>query len=163
MELNELDRRLILAVQDGLPLVPRPFAAVAAAAQCSEEEAIARLSRLMEAGVVKRFGLVVRHQELGYGANAMTVWDIPDDRVDEIGARMAEFAPVTLCYRRPRRPPHWPYNLFAMVHGRDRAVVEGQVADMAAKLQLTAVPRAVLFSRRRYKQRGARYGSATHG
>ncbi len=162
MELSDLDRRLILAVQDGLPLVPRPFAVVAAAAQCAENDAIARLSQLAEAGVIKRFGLVVRHHELGYDANAMTVWDIPDDRVDAVGARMAEFPHVTLCYRRPRRPPQWRYNLFAMVHGRDRAVVERQVAEMAASLGLTEMPREVLFSRRRFKQRGARYGSVAH-
>lgn len=160
MELSELDRRLILAVQDGLPLVPQPYAAVAEAAGCSEDQALARLTAMMEAGVIKRLGLVVRHHELGYRANAMTVWDVPDAEVEEVGRRMAAFPCVTLCYRRPRRPPEWPYNLFAMVHGRDRHRVEAQVEAMARDLGLVGHRRAVLFSLRRFKQRGARYGAA---
>lgn len=158
MELSELDRRLIVAAQDGLPLVPRPYAAVAETAGCTEDDAIAGIARLMECGIIKRLGIVVRHHELGYRANAMTVWDVPDDAVDEIGRRMSDFADVTLCYRRPRRPPVWRYNLFAMVHGRDRAVVAALVERMAESLGLTDVAREVLFSRRRFKQRGARYG-----
>lgn len=159
MVLNDTDRRLIAATQAGLPLCPRPFAAVADAAGCSEDEAITRLQELMQGGLIKRFGIVVRHHELGYRANAMTVWDIPDDHVAEIGRGMAGFSCVTLCYRRPRRPPAWPYNLFAMVHGRDRAVVEEQVARMAEQLGIAALPRQVLFSLRRFKQCGARYAA----
>ncbi len=158
MELTDLDRRLIVAVQDGLPLVPRPYAAVAAAAGCGEDEALARLEAMIEAGIIKRFGLVVRHHELGYRANAMTVWNIPDAEVDAVAARIAARDCFTLCYRRPRRLPHWPYNLFAMVHGRDRARVEAQVAEIAAELGIPDERRAVLFSTRRFKQRGARYG-----
>lgn len=158
MELTDLDRRLIAAVQDGLPLVPRPYAAVAAAAGCGEDEALARLGAMVEAGIIKRLGLVVRHHELGYCANAMTVWDIPDAEVDAVAARIAAHDCVTLCYRRPRRPPDWPYNLFAMVHGRDRVRVEAQVAGIAAELGIPDERRAVLFSTRRFKQRGARYG-----
>lgn len=157
MVLSETDRRLIAATQGGLPLEPRPFAAVAARVGISEAEAIERLRALMQGGLIKRFGIVVRHHELGYRANAMTVWDIPDAMVGEIGRRMAEFPCVTLCYQRPRRLPEWRYNLFAMVHGRDRAVVEGQVALMAERLGIADLPRQVLFSLRRFKQRGARY------
>jgi DNA-binding Lrp family transcriptional regulator len=160
MELSETDRRLIAAVQGGLPLDCHPFARVAEQAGVSEQEAISRLDALMRLGLIKRFGIVVRHHELGYRANAMTVWDIPDHQVDEVGRRMAEVPCVTLCYRRPRRPPEWPFNLFAMVHGRDRAVVEQQVAMMAERLGIAALPRRLLFSGRRFKQRGARYVDA---
>lgn len=160
MDLSDTDRRLIAATQGGLPLDPRPFAIVADRAGVSEDVAIDRLRSLMHSGLIKRFGIVVRHHELGYRANAMTVWDIPDAQVDEIGRRMAECPCVTLCYRRPRRLPDWPYNLFAMVHGRDRTVVEGQVEWMAATLGIATVPRQVLFSLRRFKQRGARYAAA---
>lgn len=157
MVLSETDVRLVAAVQGGLPLCPRPFAVVAEVAGCSEDEAIRRLDALMHSGLIKRFGIVVRHHELGYRANAMTVWDIPDARVDEVGRRMAEFACVTLCYRRPRHLPEWRYNLFAMVHGRDREIVAGQVERMAERLCIADLPRQVLFSLRRFKQRGARY------
>ncbi len=156
--LDERDRALVRAVQGGLPLVPRPYAAVAAAAGMSEAEVISRLRRLAERGVIRRLGVVVRHRELGYTANAMVVWDVPDDRVAELGRCLAAYPFVTLCYRRPRRPPAWPYNLFCMIHGRSREGVLAQVDQLVRECGLDALPRAVLFSRRRFKQRGAWYG-----
>ena len=158
--LAERDRRLLAAIQDGLPLVPRPFAAVGARLGLAEAEVIEALRRLQDGGVIRRFGVVVRHHELGWRANAMVVWDVPDGRVAEAGWRLAALPFVTLCYRRPRRPPAWPYNLFCMIHGRERAVVEGQIEEATRAAALESVPRAVLFSRRRFKQRGARYGPA---
>jgi DNA-binding Lrp family transcriptional regulator len=155
--LSETDRRLVGAVQDGLPLVSRPYAAVAAALGMSETEVIERLAALQSSGVIRRMGVVVRHHELGYRANAMVVWDVPDARVETVGRQLGALDCVTLCYRRPRRPPRWPYNLFTMVHGRDRDAVLISVDDMVDALGLAEVPRAVLFSTRRFKQRGARY------
>jgi siroheme decarboxylase len=157
MELNDGDRRLIAAIQDGLPLVPRPYAAIGGALHMSEGEVIAGLRRLIEGGVIKRFGVIVRHRELGYRANAMVVWDVPDARVADAGRTLAALPFVTLCYRRPRRLPAWPYSLFCMIHGRDRAAVEALVDEASAAAGLEELPRAVLFSRRRFKQRGARY------
>ncbi len=158
MALSDADCRLLDALQDGIPLVPRPFAALGMAAGLSEADILVRLGRLSDEGVIRRFGVIVRHHELGYRANAMTVWDLPDDQVGDVGRRLAALGYVTLCYRRPRRLPHWPYNLFAMIHGRDRATVEGLVEQATVEAGLTGRPRAILFSRRRFKQRGARYG-----
>jgi len=107
--------------------------------------------------MVRRLGIVVRHHELGYRANAMAVWDVPDDRIQEAGRLLAAEPDVTLCYRRDRRPPEWPYNLFAMVHGRCRRLVQMRVAQLSDLPSLAGLPNAVLFSRRRFKQRGARY------
>jgi DNA-binding Lrp family transcriptional regulator len=157
MELNDGERRLIAAIQDGLPLVPRPYAAIGGALHMSEAEVIAALRRLIEGGVIKRFGVIVRHRELGYRANAMVVWDVPDARVADAGRTLAALPFVTLCYRRPRRLPAWPYSLFCMIHGRDREAVEALVDEASAAAGLESLPRAVLFSRRRFKQRGARY------
>ncbi len=157
MALDGRDRTLLNALQDGLPLVSRPYAEVAEAVGLSEEEVLARLARLADEGVVRRFGVIVRHRELGYRANAMTVWDVPDELTAEIGGRLAALDFVTLCYRRPRRLPDWPYNLFAMIHGRDRMAVERLVDQATEAAGLTGRPRAILFSRRRFKQRGARY------
>ncbi|HYD32359.1 MAG TPA: AsnC family protein [Azospirillaceae bacterium] len=156
MMVDEDDRRLLAALQDGLPQVPHPFAAVAARLELDEAAVIARLSALVERGVVKRCGLVVRHHELGWRANAMVVWDVPDDRVDAAGRLLAGHPFVTLCYRRPRHPPAWPYNLFCMIHGRDRATVEAQIGLLCALEDMAGVSHAVLFSRRRFKQCGAR-------
>lgn len=152
------DRRLLTAIQEGLPLVSRPYAEIGRRAGLTESQVIARLSRWIAAGIVKRLGVVVRHRELGYEANAMVVFDVPDERVGEIGRKLSRFACVTLCYRRPRRGETWPYNLFCMIHGKDRAKVEAQVDALAVASGVAGMPRAVLFSGRCFKQRGARYG-----
>ncbi|MGF1640980.1 MAG: AsnC family protein [Rhodospirillales bacterium] len=160
MRVSEPDRRLLAAIEEGLPLVSRPYRDVGRRVGLEEDEVIARLAALIEAGVVKRLGLVVRHRELGYVANAMVVWDVGDDAVGAVGRRLAAFPFVTLCYRRPRRPPRWPYNLFCMIHGRDRETVLAQVDTLRREAELTDTPHVVLFSRTRFKQRGARYGAA---
>lgn len=157
MGLSERERRLIAAVQDGLPLVPRPYAAVAAAAGMSESKVIERLAWLLANGTIKRLGIVVRHRALGYRANAMIVWDVPDGQVDAIGGRLAAAEGIHLCYRRPRRPPAWPYNLFCMMHGRDRGEVEGRLRALIEEHGLEGFPHEVLFSSRCFKQCGGRY------
>ncbi|MBM4181442.1 MAG: Lrp/AsnC family transcriptional regulator [Betaproteobacteria bacterium] len=155
------DHALAAALDDGLALVPRPYAALAARLGWREETVIARLERLLALGVLRRFGVVVRHRELGYTANAMVVWDIPDQRVGEVGRRLAGEPAVTLCYRRPRRDPDWRYNLFSMVHGRDRTAVLAEVARLRAGLSgefdLADLACAPLFSLRRFKQCGTRH------
>jgi DNA-binding Lrp family transcriptional regulator len=125
----------------------------------SEDAILARLARLLKLGVIRRFGVVVRHRELGYAANAMVVWDVPDDAVSEIGRLLARENAVTLCYRRPRRLPDWRYNLFSMVHGQDRQDVLVEVERMRDALGLQHFACQPLFSRRRFKQCGARYSA----
>lgn len=163
MDVIETHGRLLAAVGAGLPFSPGPYADIGRRLGLDEETVIAVLSNMLSAGTIKRFGLVARHRELGYRANAMVVWDVADEQVDEVGRRMGAVDFVTLCYRRARRPPQWPYNLYCMIHGRDRATVLGQVDELARLSGLSDVPRDVLFSRRRFKQRGARYGRAPVG
>jgi len=157
MELTLKDRALIAAIQDGLPLVKDPYAEIGRKLGLSEAEVIESIKELTERGVIRRFGLVLSHRDLGYKANAMVVWDIPDDAVGEIGERLAALDYVTLCYRRPRHLPDWPYNLFCMIHGRDRATVEALADEAAVAAGAADCPRNVLFSTRQFKQRGARY------
>jgi DNA-binding Lrp family transcriptional regulator len=148
---------LIEAIQDGLPLVPRPYRAIAGRLGCSEAEVISRLRGMLVRGIIKRLGVVVRHHELGYRANAMVVWDVPNDQVDRVGLQLGDQDCVTLCYQRPRRSPEWRYNLFCMVHGQDRAEVLACIERMTAALDLRDIPHEVLFSGRRFRQRGAYY------
>lgn len=155
--LDAFEQRLVGVIQYGLPLVPRPYAAVAAQLGVDEGEVIARIERLQREGIIKRMGVVVRHRELGYRANAMVVWDVPDEEVAELGRCLSGFDFVTLCYRRPRHLPQWRYNLFCMIHGRDREAVLEKYRMLVARCGLEEIPRAVLFSRRRFKQRGAIY------
>ena len=160
MELSDKDKRLIAAVQGGLPLVPRPYAEIGKMTGMGEAEVIEALKGMLADGLIRRLGVVVRHLELGYRANAMVAWDVADGAVDEIGRRFGEFGFVTLCYRR-RRHPLWPFNLYCMVHGRQRRTVLDQVAELAQACSVADVPRQVLFSVRRFKQRGAVYNHQT--
>ncbi|HEX9278702.1 MAG TPA: Lrp/AsnC family transcriptional regulator [Casimicrobiaceae bacterium] len=158
------DRALVAQLQHGLPLVERPFAALAEAADWSasdgERQVIARIGEWLDSGVIKRFGVVLRHRVLGYRANAMCVWDLPAPDVDRLGRALAAEEGVTLCYRRARAGTRWPYNLYCMLHGRSRVAVESRIALLNARHGLAAYPHAVLFSRRAFKQRGARYVEA---
>lgn len=164
IEIDDEDHRLLARLADGLPLVPRPYEKIGGQLGLAEADVITRLRRLLEGGVIRRLGLIVRHHELGYRANAMAVWDIPDDEVDALGAELAGYPFVTLCYRRRRQPPHWPYNLFAMVHGKARDQVLRQIDQLNERLDQRAVaghlPHQVLFSNKRYKQSAARFGTS---
>jgi DNA-binding Lrp family transcriptional regulator len=160
---DESDRRLLAAIQHGLPLVPRPYAEIGAQLGLSEEQVVARLAQLKASGVIRRFGVVVRHHELGYSANAMVVWDVPDEQVTELGRCLSGFDFITLCYRRPRRLPQWRYNLYCMIHGQSRDEVLAHLEWMVNRCGLQSLPHEVLFSRRRFKQRGAVYTSGRRG
>lgn len=157
--LRSADYCLAAALEEGLPLTPYPFAQLAARCGLDEAACIARIAELQAHSIIRRFGVVVRHRELGYTANAMVVWDVPDARIESVGRRLAAQPAVTLCYQRPRRLPGWPYNLFSMVHGRDRAAVLAELDAMRALPGLDDLPCQPLFSRRRFKQCGARYSS----
>ncbi len=164
--LGDAQRRLMAALEDGLELVPRPFARLALRCGLDEEAVLAQLRGWLAERLLKRFGVVVRHHELGYTANAMAVWDVSDGEVAAVGRRLAAEPGVTLCYRRERDLPHWPYNLFCMIHGRARDEVAERVDAIAGAHGLDRLPHALLFSRRRFKQTGARYfssASAAHG
>ena len=148
---------LIEIISKGLPLVKTPYAAIGEQLGCSEQAVIDGIQRIMMRGDLKRFGVVVRHRQLGYRANGMVVWDIPDERVKQVGQCIGQYSFVTLCYQRPRRLPDWHYNLFSMIHGRDRVAVEEQVEFIVEQCGLRGIEYKILFSSRCFKQRGASY------
>ncbi|MGD2138618.1 MAG: AsnC family transcriptional regulator [Gammaproteobacteria bacterium] len=160
MVLTDTDRQLIACIQHGLPLTPRPYAAIARQLGLAEAEVIARLEAMQADGLIKRLGVVVRHRALGYRANAMVVWDVPDHEVVRIGELLAGEDCITLCYQRPRRLPEWPYNLFCMIHGREREGVLRRLEQLIDHHGLGNIRREVLFSGRSFKQRGAHYADA---
>jgi len=167
VELNNLvssitpyDRALIKTIEHGLPIVSRPYAEIAKQLNTTEQNIISRVQTLINNGAIKRYGIVVRHRELGYTENGMVVWNIPDDRVDELGLCIGKYSCVTLSYRRPRHLPSWPYNLFTMVHGRNRKEVTQKVEEIIAICDLKNIDHTILFSTRRFKQRGASYTPA---
>ena len=154
--LDTIDRRLVLATQAGLPLTPRPYALIAESVGIDPREAMQRIQRMLDAGIIRRIGAVPNHYALGYRANGMTVWDLPDERVDELGRKIAALPFVSHCYRRPRRLAQWPYNLFAMVHGRARSEVEAKVLQIMQVIGDDCGAHEVLYSTRILKKTGLR-------
>lgn len=148
---------LVAEIQNGLPLTSRPYQAVAHRLGWSEARLIDTLRGELRSGVIRRFGVVVRHRALGYRANAMVVWDVPEQDIDVIGRKFGGEPHVTLCYRRPRIAEVWPYNLFCMIHARQRGDVEELVNAMVRQHLAGPLPHEILFSVRCFRQRGARY------
>jgi siroheme decarboxylase len=155
----KLDRNIVEHLQAGMPLVARPYDAVAEALGVAPELVRSRVAAMLADGRIRRIGAVPNHYALGWRANGMSVWDVDDARVDALGAAVGALPYVTHCYRRPRRLPQWRYNLFAMVHGADRAEVEGKVAKIAAVLGDAARAHDVLYSTRILKKTGLRLGA----
>ena len=154
--LDATDRRLMVATQAGLPRVSRPYERLAGELDISADEVLRRLQRMLDSGVIRRIGAVPNHYAIGYTANGMSVWDVDDARIDELGVRVGALEFVTHCYRRPRRLPDWPYNLFAMVHSQDRAEVSARVAEIAALLGDTCRAHDILYSTAILKKTGLR-------
>jgi DNA-binding Lrp family transcriptional regulator len=154
--LTEEERQVLLAIQDGLPLVPEPYRRVGDRLGMSEERVMELVRSMLAEGKIKRLGAVPNHYALGIRANGMAVWDVPDDRVSEVGPRLGQMPEVTHCYRRPRHAPDWPYNLFAMVHGYTREEVLTAVERIAGELGIDGLPHEVIFSTRVLKKQGTR-------
>ena len=157
--LDIADQQLIAMIQNGLPISDRPYADISERLGFSEEEIITRISNLLDKGLIKRFGVVVRHHELGYQENAMVVWDIPDEEVHEVAHQIKSYPFITLCYRRSRQLPEWHYNLYCMIHGKSRIDVMQRLDKMVTTHNWHDYSREVLFSKRRFKQRAANYMS----
>ena len=153
---DEADAALAALLENGLPLVERPYDAWADTLQWPRQQVLNTLRRWLREGTLRRYGAIVRHHEAGFGHNAMSVFDVPDALVDRRGEVLAGQSGVTLAYRR-ERDQGWPYNLYCMVHGRDRDAVKAAINAAIVKSELAAHPSAVLFSRRRFKQTGGGY------
>ena len=156
MALDELDRRLIRATQAGLPLVPRPYEAVGATLGISGEQVRERLQAMLDAGLIRRIGAVPNHYRLGFTANGMSVWDVADEQVDALAREVALLPGVSHCYLRPRSLPVWPYNLFAMLHGRSRDDVDEQATQLARLLGPHCRQHDILYSSAVLKKTGLR-------
>ncbi|MDO8608776.1 MAG: AsnC family transcriptional regulator [Phaeospirillum sp.] len=154
--LDDIDRAIVRATQDGLPLVERPYHAVAEVVGTAPEDVMARMERLLAAGVIRRIGLVPNHYALGYRFNGMTVWDVADTDISEAGRLVGGLDFVSHCYHRPRHPPEWPYSLFAMIHARERDAADALVAEIATVLGSLSRGHLVLFSSRILKKTGLR-------
>jgi len=153
---DALDRAIIVATQSGLPLVPRPYDAIAKQLDMEPAELKRRMARMQALGIIRRIGAVPNHYALGYRANGMTVWDVPDDKIDMLGEKVGALEFVSHCYHRPRRLPDWRYNLFAMVHAHTREEAATHIAQITDLLGADNRGHDVLFSTRILKKTGMR-------
>lgn len=157
LTLSPAQRQLLAALGPGLALTPQPYQALAEACGQAESWVLDTLGHWQASGVIRRFGMVLRHHELGYRANTMCVWQVPLAERDAIGQQLAQDPAVTLCYARPARGAHWPYTLFAMVHGKTREAVDHDIDRLNRVYQLAELPQQRLYSLQRYTQRGPHY------
>ncbi len=153
-------QQLILSkLSAGLTISENPFLDLALELDVSESELIDFIKQSIAEDRIKRVGMVINHHRVGYSANAMVVWNVPDSFVDELGEILGQEEKVTLCYQRSRVLPDWPYNLFTMIHGKDRDQVLSQLNQIKTKNKLENIQSEVLFSTKKFKQTGAHYGS----
>ncbi len=149
---TEADRQAVRILQRDLPLVPGPFDAWAEEAGVDVDDLLGWAQTFVDRSYMRRFAAVLNHRRAGFGANGMAVWQVPEERLEELGVRMAAFRAVSHCYRRPTYPD-WPYNLFTMVHSRSMEGCEETIAAIAEETGLTARDdRAVLYSTYEYKK-----------
>ena len=156
LPIDDVDRRIVAATQAGLPLVAMPYHAIAEKLDLEPSEVMARLQRMHERGIIRRVGAVPNHYRLGIVANGMTVWDVDDDAVADVGPAIGALDFVSHCYHRPRHLPLWPYNVFAMVHGRSRDEVEAKAEEIAGIVGDRCRGHAILYSTRILKKTGLR-------
>ncbi len=155
--LDEIGRRLVMALQEGLPLFIRPFSILASRVGCDESELLERIRRWCADGAIKRFGVVVRSQSPDEGVNAMLVQDVPDESVAWVGSSMAREPSVALCYERSRVLPDWPYNLYCIMRGPTREEVQARIDEITLRAGLSGYSSEILFSLTRFKRDGVRY------
>jgi DNA-binding Lrp family transcriptional regulator len=151
--MDEIDKKLLKSTQDGIPIVSEPFKQFAKELALPEEEVLGRLENLLKDGVIRRFGASIGHRAIGITANAMCTWNVPDEKVETVGAIMAGFPEVTHCYERPRFPD-WRYNLFTMIHAYSRDECEKVAREISIATGIKDY--SILFSEREFKKTGVR-------
>jgi len=154
--IDEVDRRIIVATQAGLPLVEQPYDALAGQLGISADEVLVRVQAMLDSGVIRRIAAVPNHYSLGYRANAMSVWNVVDEHIVDLGKTVGALEFVSHCYHRPRHLPLWPYNLFAMVHGKTREAVEEKAETIVELLGEYSRGHELLYSTRILKKTGLR-------
>lgn len=155
MKLDETDEAILRIMQDDIPLVSRPFLFAAEKLGIPEGEVIARVQKMVDSGVVRRFSASIRHRKLGIKANPLIAWKVPSAKVEEVGKKLASYEEVTHCYERPVVPGKWEYNLYTMIHGYDKESVEKLVEKLSKAVGINDY--LMLYSSREYKKTYKRY------
>ena len=160
--MDTIDREIISATQNGIPLVSDPYAAIGEEIGVSVDEVMTRMQKMLDQGIIRRIGIIPNHYKLGYKSNGMTVWDVPDELIDSLGEAVGKLPFVSHCYQRPRHLPEWSYNLFAMVHGKTRNEVLTKAETIQELLGEAVRDRDILFSKQILKKTGFRLLQESH-
>lgn len=152
--LEEKDQQIVRALADGIPFVPRPYAVLAEKAGMEEAEFLSRMKKLKEQGILRRVGAVLQHRRAGFAANALCVWMVSEERLDEVGAAVSREPSVSHCYSR-ETAPNWPYNFYAMIHAQSRETCEKIANRISAENDLGE--RQTFYSVREWKKAAMRY------
>ena len=147
--LTDIEKRIIASIQEDMAVCARPYRAIAAKINISEAELLDRLKDLSRRGVIRRFGATLRHQRAGFSANAMVAWKVDEDRIEEVGQKMATFHQVSHCYRR-NPTADWPYNLYTMVHASNEQACHETAQEMSRATSVQDY--TLLFSREELKK-----------
>ncbi len=160
--MDEVDRIIIAATQEGIPLASNPYAEIGNEVGISPKEVMTRMQAMLDNGIIRRIGIIPNHYKLGFKSNGMTVWNVPDDQIDVLGEAVGRLEFVSHCYQRPRHLPDWPYNLFAMVHGRTRNEVFNKTEEIKLLLGDAVAEHDILFSKQILKKTGFRLQQSPH-
>lgn len=152
--LTELEKRIVSEVQGDIAITSRPYLEIAGRLGIEEEVLLKTLKDLCQRGVIRRFGATLRHQKSGYTANAMTAWKVDEDRINEVGEKMASYRQVSHCYRR-NPTPEWPYNLYTMIHAMDEESCLEIAREISAETSVNTY--TVLFSKKELKKTSMEY------
>ncbi len=157
MDFDSIDLEIVLATQEGLPLTSRPYLTIASELSLSEEEVHSRLLRMKSAGFIRKIAGTPNHYKIGYFANAMTVWDIPDENLEKVAGIFTKVGFISHCYLRPRFLPEWPFNFFAMVHGKNKEETEKKITLLCSLIDGRFRSQTALYSKRILKKTGIRF------
>ena len=155
-EIDAIDRQIIAATQSGLPLSRNPYHDIAKQLNLDVKELLQRMQSMLDKGIIRRIGVIPNHYKLGFKSNGMSVWNIPEDKISQLGKLVGALDFVSHCYQRPRFLPEWPYNLFAMVHGKTHDEVIEKVATIVELLGADNRGHKILFSTKILKKTGLR-------
>ena len=151
---SSLDINVIRKIQEDLPLVPQPYRAISEELQITEAELMNKIEEFYSKGIIRRFGATLNHRNIGFKANAMVVWQVPDERIKEVSKIMILFPQVSHCYQRPTFSS-WPYNIFTMVHGKTKEECERIIEEIKDSVNINEYN--ILYSTHELKKCSMKY------
>jgi len=156
LKLDEMDKQIVLLLQEGLPVIERPYLPIATQLGVSEDEIVERLKAMKNVGFIRKNAVATNHYKLGHTANAMSVWNVDVDKLEQAGLLFKELGFVSHCYERPKFAPEWDYNLFAMVHGKSREEVSDKIEIMKKTIEGLFSKTDLIYSTKILKKTGIR-------